>query len=209
MAKPHSPLLWRQIHRTLSPIPHTLRTSAQACTALSCHSTPRPFHTTQNRSASVRQTPSLRRAAERNLPSNFVLPHKLPNGLKVDREGFWWGVINEDVNIMLKEFEESAHVVYEVASQSQMIPTGVNFDTFKSVAEQVIRLSHSVPPTANNIRTISSGKVPNTIIILFIPNPIPIVQQPDPNRTPRCRCSISNVNDPHFPPKRPMDRRMG
>jgi len=158
MAKPHSPLLWRQIHQTLSPTSHTLRT-AQTCTALSSHnSTPRrPFHTTQTRSASARQTPSLRRAARNNLPGNIDFPYDV-NGLKLDREGFWWGHINADVNTMLKEFEEVAHILYDISEGTTIMPPGVNFTTFKSVGEHLIRLSHSHPPTAANVRSISIGK---------------------------------------------------
>jgi hypothetical protein len=78
--------------------------------------------------------------------------------LSVDRDGFWWGALSADVNIMLGEFEEAAHILYEMSNEMNLIPPGVNFATFKSVGEQVIRKSHSELPSAKSVRTISIGK---------------------------------------------------
>jgi hypothetical protein len=99
----------------------------------------------------------MRRAEIRNIPMT-PLTHKLPNGLKLDRDGLWWGIITRDVNIMLKDLEPLALQLYENMSNTPLMPPNVNFETFRSVLVQVIKLSHSVHPAAQNIRTISSGK---------------------------------------------------
>ncbi|CAG8931720.1 unnamed protein product [Penicillium salamii] len=156
MAKPpHSPLLWRRINQSLShPRPAFI---AKLEPSTLCHrgASSRPFHTTPIR-AGPRKTPALRRAAARNIPGGFSLPHTTRNGQRLDRDGFWWAKIKTDVNVCLREFDGIANDLYELTSRKKMMPPGVSFKTFKTVAEQLIRLSHSEHASRSNIKTIST-----------------------------------------------------
>lgn len=157
MAKPpHSPLLWRQINQSLSPPRPAFIAKLEPSTPCHRGASSRPFHTTPIR-AGPRKTPALRRAAARNIPGGFSLPHTTKNGQRLDRDGFWWAKLKTDVNVCLREFDGIANDLYELTSRKKMMPPGVSFKTFKTVAEQLIRLSHSEHASQGNIKTISTG----------------------------------------------------
>ena len=156
MAKPpHSPIV-RRITQSLFP-PHPARIApVQPSTLRHGGASSRPFHTTPIRSG-VRRSPGLRRAESKNVPGGLVLPHTTGRGQRVDRDGFWWARLRFDLGLCLRQFDESANTLYEHTTKIKLMPPGVSFKTFKSVAEQLIRLSHAEYASHGSIKTISTG----------------------------------------------------
>ncbi|CAG8054223.1 unnamed protein product [Penicillium olsonii] len=155
MAKPpHSPIV-RRITQSLFP-PHPARIApVQPSTLRHGGASSRPFHTTPIRSG-VRRSPGLRRAESKNVPGGLVLPHTTGRGQRVDRDGFWWARLRFDLGLCLRQFDESANTLYEHTTKIKLMPPGVSFKTFKSVAEQLIRLSHAEYASHGSIKTIST-----------------------------------------------------
>jgi TPR repeat protein len=149
MSKPFlSPLQCRQLYQALSPKVHTLRyQGAQPNTPLK-----RAFHTTQSRSAIPRRSPRARQLTRR--------PEKrwtTQEGLKIDAEGLAVDYITSDVTAPLSAFDQCKKDLYERCGD--LLPPGVNLETFDRVLQELIISSHSKAPTANNIRAISVGKL--------------------------------------------------
>jgi hypothetical protein len=156
------PLQWRQLHQALCPKAHTLRPyGVQACTARavtnSNTTSKRPFHTTPTRSAvrPPRRSPSVR-IQERNGPGAVSDVLETPNGMGLDRDGFWNHYCIAHIEPTLAEFKKFTRQMYE--TYGYLLPPGVNMATFGSVGEQLIRLSHSRFPSASLIRSISIGE---------------------------------------------------
>lgn len=76
----------------------------------------------------------------------------------MDRDGFMVGKLISDVSYSLKQFEEMAPMLYDMGIAANTIPRGVNFKTFKTVCEKLIRISRDGPPHASAVRSISEGK---------------------------------------------------
>lgn len=160
MAKqPRSPLTWRQLQQAFPPILHTFCIPIRSSTALSHSNTfSRPFHTTHTRSATARRTPSIRRAERAGLPERPGIKYKNNSGLSVDRDGFMVGRLTLDVSYSLKKFGDMAPFLYDMGLKGNTIPPGVNFKTFKTVCENLIRNSREDFPQASAARSISEGK---------------------------------------------------